>query len=615
MTASRRHFIAGVATATASATMAGVQAMARRAAPPMRIATPMPAPRWAILQRQLLAANAAACADFYAAYVDGDDALKCFPRWGANDGPDDAAEATNDWVTLHALGAPDQLLTLATRFWEGHLRQYSAQRTRDVPVARRGMYMREFPVQMDWQHNSEGLTTFNVMGLSAPRDMALIRRTRRYADFYTGHDRRVQNYDARHAMMRSVMNGSAGPMLRPATALDWAGDPFDASQFHLEHGENDYSQFLAHYAEYTDVVGDNPINLQSTTLALNAYALGGADRYRRWALDYLDAWVERARANGGIIPSKIGADGRATADWWGGVYGWGFSPIVPQTGQRENRNRVPRSITAFFNGLLLSGDSAYMDVWRQQAAQINARQRMIDGVPHAPTMHGADGWYGWSPGPYRTNAFELWYATQNPADRADAGDHPWINWLDGTNPDFPETALTADLARVAARVAARMADGTTERDRLADWTLAINPASATALIQTMTGGLHIARPSWSRHSPPQGGVPLHCRLRYFDADARRAGVPDDVGALVHTLADGLTDVTLVNTGGTPRTIIVQGGAYGEHHINTAAWDGQRTTINAAHFTLRIEPYSGARLTLGMTRYANRPTLNFPWHRG
>ena len=28
-----------------------------------------------------------------------------------------------------------------------------------------------------------------------------------------------------------MFNGSAGPLLRPATALDWAGDPFDASQF------------------------------------------------------------------------------------------------------------------------------------------------------------------------------------------------------------------------------------------------------------------------------------------------------------------------------------------------------------------------------------------------
>ncbi|MFN3436006.1 MAG: hypothetical protein ACK4ZY_16630, partial [Sphingomonas sp.] len=76
----------------------------------LRITTPMAPPRWALLQRRLLAANAAACEAFFATYVGPGDALQVFERWGANDGPDDAAEATNDWVTLHALGAPDRLL-------------------------------------------------------------------------------------------------------------------------------------------------------------------------------------------------------------------------------------------------------------------------------------------------------------------------------------------------------------------------------------------------------------------------------------------------------------------------------------------------------------------------
>jgi hypothetical protein len=104
----------------------------------------MVAPRWARLQRQLLSAHTQACKDYYATYVDAQDHLKVFERWGANDGPDDAAEATNDWVLLHALGADDSLLTLSQRFWEGHLRQYSGIQTRDVPIARQGMYYREF---------------------------------------------------------------------------------------------------------------------------------------------------------------------------------------------------------------------------------------------------------------------------------------------------------------------------------------------------------------------------------------------------------------------------------------------------------------------------------------
>ncbi|MBC2665344.1 hypothetical protein H7F51_07415 [Novosphingobium flavum] len=594
--------------------LAAAPALARGSPAPFLIASAMAAPRWARLQRDLLAANAAACEDHFAKYVSTDDELLCFPRWGANDGPDDAAEFTNDWVLLHALGGSDRLLTLSQRFWEGHLRQYSRARTKDVPIARQGMYFREFPVQMDWQHNAEGLTTFNVMGLSAPTDPRLVMRTRRYADFYTGADPTVRNYDRRHRIIRSVLNGSRGPLLRKPTPLDWAGDPFDARPFHLEHGEEGYAQFLRHYVEYTDVIGDNPLNLQSTTLGLNAYALGAGERFRRWAVDYFDAWMDRARANGDILPSKVGLDGKTAPDWWGGTYGWNFAPIVPQTGEREGRNRVPRAITAFYNALLLTGDMEYLRLWRRQTARINNAARQIDGKLQTPTLFGPDGWHGWQTGPYRTSTFEIWYATQQAEDRVAAGDHPWIAFLEGRNPGYAEKALEADLAHVAARVEARKADTTTPATRLADWTLDYNPASASALVQTMTGGLHIARPSWSATSPPQGGVPLHCRLRYFDPAKRRAGVPDDVAALVHSLGDRQTEVTLINLGPSSREVIVQGGAYAEHRIDSVRIGSEQRAVGGRHFPVRLEPGCGARLTLAMTRYANRPTLAFPWNR-
>lgn len=614
MKSDRRTVLAAMA-ALGVGGCAGVPAQPRAlSAAPIVLDTPMAAPRWAVLQRDLLAAHGEACETYYARYVDEKDALRCFVRWGANDGPDDAAEFTNDWVLLHALGAPDSLLDLSRRFWEGHLRQYGSARTREVPIAREGMYHRDFPVQMDWQHNAEGLTTFNVMGLSAPRDPALAVRTGNFADLYTGHDPRVGNYDPRRRVIRSLFNGSRGPMLRNATALDWAGDPFDASRFHLEHGEDSYDQFLAHYAEYTDVIGDNPLNLQATTLGLNAYALGLGDRFRTWVLDYFGAWSDRMRANGGILPSKIALDGTIAPDWWGGTYGWNFSPIVPQTGKRENRNRVPRAITAFYNALLLSGDMEYLRLWQRQTAIINEAGRTIDGVWMTPTMHGPQGWHGWQPGPYRTSAFEIWYATQAPEDREIAGADPWIAFLEGRNPGYAESALEADRQRLASRVAAIGADTSTPDTRLADWTLDFNPASAKALVQTMTGGLHIARPSWSRTSPPQGGVPLHCRLRYFDPARRRAGVPQDVAALVHGMSDTETRVTLLNTGTRPRDVIVQGGAYGEHRIDAVRSGGTRREIGGRHFAVRLAPGCGAELALETTRYAARPTLAFPWDR-
>ena len=100
------------------------------------IDTPMPAPRWALLERQLLDSQTQACREFYERYFDERGYLRCIPRWGGDDGPDDAAENQLNWTILHALGAPDNILTMFRKGWEGHLRQYTEAKTVDVPFAR-----------------------------------------------------------------------------------------------------------------------------------------------------------------------------------------------------------------------------------------------------------------------------------------------------------------------------------------------------------------------------------------------------------------------------------------------------------------------------------------------
>ena len=44
-----------------------------------------------------------------------------------------------------------------------------------------------------------------------------------------GEDPTAPNYDREHKIIRSLMNGSRGPLLRKATALDWAGDPIEVA--------------------------------------------------------------------------------------------------------------------------------------------------------------------------------------------------------------------------------------------------------------------------------------------------------------------------------------------------------------------------------------------------
>jgi hypothetical protein len=348
--------------------------------------------------------------------------------------------------------------------------------------------------------------------------------------------------------------------------------------------------------------------------------LTGERRWSDWLLEYVDAWVDRAAKNHDLLPSKVGLDGRIggrtngkPGRWYEGVYGWAFSPVVPQTGKREDRNRVPRSIVAFMNASLLTGDDQYMNVWRRQNAAINAQSREIDGQQQTPRMHGADGWYSFAPGPYRLNGFEIWYVSMRAEDRALAGSHPWVDYLEGRNPGYPADSLRTALNRVRERVAAVHADQTTPETRLADDALERNPASVTALLQLTQGALHIARPTWGPTSPFQGGAPLHARLRYFDPVKRRAGLPEDVGALVDSLAADRAGVTLVNLNPSrERVVTVQGGAYGEHVIVSAGDGRQTTAIGATAFDVRLAPGASVRLELAMRRYAAQPTLAFPW---
>ncbi|MEC9010792.1 MAG: hypothetical protein VX877_16120, partial [Planctomycetota bacterium] len=113
---------------------------ASAAEPTIHIRTPVTPPTWALLERQLLDTNAAACRRFFSRYFDERGFLLCVERWGGDDGPDDAPENVGGWAQLHALGGADDILTLYRKAWNGHLRQYTLAKTVEVPFARDGMY-------------------------------------------------------------------------------------------------------------------------------------------------------------------------------------------------------------------------------------------------------------------------------------------------------------------------------------------------------------------------------------------------------------------------------------------------------------------------------------------
>ena len=575
----------------------------------LQIIDPVAPPEWALLQRALVQAQSEAIVVFFEKYFDERGYLQCVPRWGGNDGPDDAAENMLNWTLLHALGAPDNVLDLYKVAWDGHLKQYTEAKTVDVELGRDGMYYKEFPTMFDWFHHGEWLSAFVLQGLSDPYDADYLTRTRRYAGFYNGDDGQALNYDREHKIIRSMFNGSRGPLLRKATALEWAGDPIEIQgRFRPGHGEATFDQMLEHFKDYTDVVGDHPLNLGATTLGFNAFALTGEAKYRDWTLEYVDAWVERTEANDGIIPSNIGLDGtiggEAEGKWYGGCYGWGFSVLNPADGKMAHRNAsVGRTHYAFANAFLLTGDRDYLDLWGRMLDKINSNAKEVDGRTVYPRGYGDDGWYEFQEEPVSYGALELYFWTQDRQDRSRVPDTPWIDYIEGGRDGYPVEALRRDFDRLRMKLERMRADDSAPDMRMSDDMNGVNPATTDALIQTMLGGIPTGRV----------GYPLHCRLRYFDPDRRRAGLPEDVGALVTGFDDTTTDVTLVNMNPTHhRTIIVQAGAYGEHQIESVVAGSDSLIVGNRNFAVNLAPGCGGAVSIRQKRYANSPTLAFPW---
>jgi hypothetical protein len=58
--------------------------------------------------------------------------------------------------------------------------------------------------------------------------------------------------------------------------------------------------------------------------------------------------------------------------------------------------------------------------------------------------------------------------------------------------------------------------------------------------------------------------------------------------------------------------VVQGGAYGEHVIESVDWNGATVAVGKPNFTVTLAPGAGGKLALKMKRYAGDATVKFPF---
>lgn len=578
------------------------------AVPVIKADTPMTAPAWALKERELMDLNGQIAKEFDRAFLlpNGYTKLEFF-HGGGTQAPDDFFECIYKMPLVYALGGDDETWNVYWKAFKGSLTQLTDQK----------LLVNEMAKHLDWHHNGEHYEGFWLGALCAAHDAEYRRLALKYAGLYDGTDPNVPNYDPVHKVIRSMNSGGAGPILK-ATLADW----------NEEHLSDNGKKFWSHWL---DCGHDGPANLNITCFGTVAFMLTGDPNYKLRTMDYLNAWRDRAKANGGMVPSIVNLDGNVPAEWWGGVMGWDFE----QFGGLFQVSSGPRA--AWGNALLMTGDRSYYDELRAEADEVwNNRfpSRHVKDAIDLPRYRGKDGWHGElfngvqagqnCAGIYASITANVYLATMKQEDLDRVLDRPivglaghafyheggsellWIRYLQGQDPNYPVKALDEmiNLARNDTNYGLPKVAGLPTASNEVSPKNSPQVGWAGALVNLMTGG---SMPLWH-------GQLLQARLFYYDPQRKRPGIAEDCGALVEKLSDDSATVVLVNTNkDKARTVIVQGGAYREHQILSVTPDGgPATAVNGPHFSVELAAGAGIRLVVAMKRYANSPTLKQPW---
>ncbi|GAA5190655.1 hypothetical protein GCM10023322_46330 [Rugosimonospora acidiphila] len=600
----------------------------------MRAGRSCPAPPdWAVLQRQLFDALDKAWRVFSDRYTAADGSLVFSGRLGEppddRDGVDDFYEPFFNWPLLYLLGGGDDLLAAAKRHWSGVSRQ----------LTELGMMRDGHDRGYDWFHQGEGLLFFYHLCLADPDDADLRAQAVRSAELYLGGA--PGNYDPVANLITAPHNGSDGPrrgLTGGRPVFPWSpvfvyyGLPLDWLP-----GITGYDQLLADPElsrrmgrEMRDRMGrgDTAVNLAATSLMANAYLMTGRPEFRDWVLRYAGGWLARTRAAGGVLPDNVGLSGTVGeylgGRWYGGHYGWAWPHGLHSVGAA--------AIVAACNAVLVGGDDGYLDLGRAPLEMTMARLRFApDGTAMVPYKHNDGGWFVekpmqmalptalWQIAQARPDADRLtrlggpagpgWRDVEPVRSKEEAGhERPWLAYLSGHNPDYPERTLRVALDLVAQRMARIEADPT---DRHAGPSTADihhwqdhNPVLTEALSQLSCGA----------PQPLYNGGLWHARLRYHDPSRDRPGLPPEVAALVERIEPDSVTLRLVNLDpARPRRVLVQAGAYGEHTIGVARADGsaEPVPVGGPLLEVALDPATEATLHLSLSLRDRVPRATTP----
>ena len=347
------------------------------------------------------------------------------------DDVDDLYERFYNWPVFHAMGGSTDMLTLSMREYESinqsHAHDtinphypwifpqlYNEYYSLQVPKEQSASWIPGQRIITDWHHMGEGNMAFYDFGVADPTIYENARRAQRFAGMYIGEDAEAPNWDPVHKIIRSPINSSQGPHHRATLneAMDYlhGGVSLNNPDWKprrmgsrsslypivedLQFGWWDDSEKAAEVVGlFNDIVlnADLAANLSATGLVTNAYLYTGDEKYKKWVLDYVDAWLDRSRKNGGIIPDNVGPTGKVGENrngvWYGGLTGWSST---------YGYTRLFHSVmVATECAVLLSGDLGYTELMRSQIKVLldNSFTRE-DGHLLVPVRYTPDGWAG-----------------------------------------------------------------------------------------------------------------------------------------------------------------------------------------------------------------------------
>jgi hypothetical protein len=607
-------------------------------------------PDWSRLQQELIVKVRSAAKEFVKRYTRPDGTLFWRSEWPGMDGSDDPYEAFQYFALFYAFTGDDEVYELAQKMWDSITWQWTEY----------GQIHREFDGYYDWMHHGEANLFHYFFGLTKPESLKDRTRAVRFANLYNGRDPSVENYDADLKLIRSPQTGSRGPRLEVTQedlsthrgVLDDYPAPFEDMQTSpFELGTCNWSND----AVFDEVVrlmnerttrGDVPLNLNATGQMAHAFMYTGDPELQKWVLDYLHGWHQRALDNEGIIPDNVGLTGKVgeylEGKWWGGHYGWrwphGFLTIIEPI------------VNACSNAYLLTGDASHLALAREQLDYNYALGKWEEGHYLTPHKHLDAGWsdyrisdpfhaiHLWARSLADEDAERIercrgeasWRVVSHPTKPFSAKHYnvntiPWYEYIRGNFDAYPEEALAANHNLVDQQLT-RMRSSQGD-PRVWDTLDRIDNYPDSRSMQVDGYAIH----AWQEFCPVyfealvqlQWGSPMHishggfqhATLRYYCAERRTPGLPSGVSALITSISTDSVSVEFVNPNADFKTIVIQGGAFGEHEILSvkSGNDAPQSMGERSRWVeVSLPPRSVSSLIFEVERYCRQPSYETPW---